>query len=186
MKFIVWTIDLKSDLAELVMLISTFTVAMLDNLIHQLCEYIFKNFDRRSGTTTDSEQQLVSNNPSVPSSIERDGKRQKPVIWKITKIIIGLLLHSVLTGMSIGMRDSKDEIIAGLLAIIPHKLTVLIVLSTMTLEINRISRFIHIMMFSIAMPIGFLLSIGRFQMDFKRIFILYELFIVPLSSSSKF
>ena len=119
--------------------------------------------------TTDSEQHLVSNsiNPSLSSSLESqevgNQPQNKPIIGKITKIIIGLLLHSILTGMSIGMRDTKDEMLAGLLAIIPHKLTVLIVLSTMTLEINRISRFVHIFLFSIAMPIGFLLSIGSFQ-----------------------
>ena len=119
--------------------------------------------------TTDSEQHLVSNsiNPSLSSSLEsqeaENQPQNKPIIGKITKIIIGLLLHSILTGMSIGMRDTEDEILAGLLAIIPHKLTVLIVLSTMTLEINRISRFVHILLFSIAMPIGFLLSIGLFQ-----------------------
>ena len=119
--------------------------------------------------TTDSEQHLVSNsiNPSLASSLEsQEGgnpPQNKPIIGKITKIIIGLLLHSILTGMSIGMRDTEDEILAGLLAIIPHKLTVLIVLSTMTLEINRVSRFVHILLFSIAMPIGFLLSIGSFQ-----------------------
>ena len=114
--------------------------------------------------TTESEEQLVQR--SLASSLEAQGGNQdqtKPIIGKITKIIIGLLLHSILTGMSIGMRDTEDEILAGLLAIIPHKLTVLIVLSTMTLEINRISRFVHILLFSIAMPIGFLLSIGPFQ-----------------------
>ena len=119
--------------------------------------------------TTDSEEQLVKDSPTpslVSSSLESQeggNRKNKPIIGKITKIIIGLLLHSILTGMSIGMRDTEDEILAGLLAIIPHKLTVLIVLSTMTLEINRISRFVHILLFSIAMPIGFLLSIGLFQ-----------------------
>jgi len=149
------------------MLASTFFVAMVDNWIHQLCEFIFKR--TKPQMTTDSEQHLVSNsiNPSLASSLEsQEGgnpPQNKPIIGKITKIIIGLLLHSILTGMSIGMRDTEDEILAGLLAIIPHKLTVLIVLSTMTLEINRISRFVHILLFSIAMPIGFLLSIGSFQ-----------------------
>ena len=148
------------------MLTSTFLVAIFDNLIQHLCEFTFKR--RRPQTTTDSEEQLVNNsvNPSLASSLETQegGNRQnKPIIGKITKIIIGLLLHSILTGMSIGMRDTEDEILAGLLALIPHKLTVLIVLSTMTLEINRISRFIHILLFSIALPIGFLLSIGQFQ-----------------------
>ena len=145
------------------MLASTFFVAILDNWIHQFCEFIFKR--TKPQMTTDSEEQLV--NPSLASSSlesqEVRNRKNKPIIGKITKIIIGLLLHSILTGMSIGMRDSEDEIMAGLLAIIPHKLTVLIVLSTMTLEINRISRFIHILLFSIAMPIGFLLSIGSFQ-----------------------
>ena len=148
------------------MLASTFFVAMLDNWIHQFCEFIFKR--TKPQMTTDSEQHLVSNsvNPSLASSLESQeggNRKNKPIIGKITKIIIGLLLHSILTGMSIGMRDTEDEILAGLLAIIPHKMTVLIVLSTMTLEINRISRFVHILLFSIAMPIGFLLSIGSFQ-----------------------
>ena len=144
------------------MLTSTFLVAMIDNWIHQLCEFIFKR--RRPQSTTESEEQLVQR--SLASSLESKGGNQaqnKPIMGKITKIVIGLLLHSILTGMSIGMRDTEDEILAGLLAIIPHKLTVLIVLSTMTLEINRISRFVHILLFSIAMPIGFLLSIGSFQ-----------------------
>ena len=149
------------------MLASTFFVAIVDNWIHQFCEFIFKR--TKPQMTTDSEQHLVSNsiNPSLSSSLESqevgNQPQNKPIIGKITKIIIGLLLHSILTGMSIGMRDTEDEILAGLLAIIPHKLTVLIVLSTMTLEINRISRFVHILLFSIAMPIGFLLSIGSFQ-----------------------
>ena len=44
--------------------------------------------------------------------------------------------------MSIGMVDSKDQLIAGLIALIPHKVAVLILLSTMTLEINQMSRLI--------------------------------------------
>ena len=41
--------------------------------------------------------------------------------------------------MSIGMRDSNEHMIAGIIGIIPHKVAVLIILSTLTLEINRIS-----------------------------------------------
>ena len=61
--------------------------------------------------------------------------------------------------MSIGMVDSKDQLIAGLIALIPHKVAVLILLSTMTLEINQMSRFIHITVFSMALPSGIMLSL---------------------------
>ena len=64
-----------------------------------------------------------------------------------------------MTGMSIGMVDSKDQLIAGLIALIPHKVAVLILLSTMTLEINQMSRFIHITVFSLALPSGIMLSL---------------------------
>ena len=62
--------------------------------------------------------------------------------------------------MSIGMRDSNEHMIAGIIGIIPHKVAVLIILSTLTLEINRISRFVHITIFSAALPVGILISIG--------------------------
>ena len=68
-------------------------------------------------------------------------------------------MNSVLTGMSIGMVDSKDQLIAGLIALVPHKVAVLILLSTMTLEINQMSRFIHITVFSMALPSGIMLSL---------------------------
>merc|ERR1719495_2352700 len=58
------------------------------------------------------------------------------------------------------MRDSNEHMIAGIIGIIPHKVAVLIILSTLTLEINRISRFVHITMFSAALPVGILISIG--------------------------
>ena len=115
--------------------------------------------------------------------VDRFRKPWKPIIGKITKIIAGLSLHSgkcllsfyfnyflmiksmiihhlVLTGMSIGMRDSNEHMIAGIIGIIPHKVAVLIILSTLTLEINRISRFVHITIFSAALPVGILISIG--------------------------
>ena len=57
------------------------------------------------------------------------------------------------------MVDSKDQLIAGLIALIPHKVAVLILLSTMTLEINQMSRFIHITVFSMALPSGIMLSL---------------------------
>ena len=59
------------------------------------------------------------------------------------------------------MRDTNEHMIAGIMGIIPHKVAVLIILSTLTLEINRISRFIHITIFSAALPVGILISIGR-------------------------
>ena len=71
-----------------------------------------------------------------------------------------IIHHLVLTGMSIGMRDSNEHMIAGIIGIIPHKVAVLIILSTLTLEINRISRFVHITIFSAALPVGILISIG--------------------------
>ena len=58
------------------------------------------------------------------------------------------------------MRDSNEHMIAGIIGIIPHKVAVLIILSTLTLEINRISRFVHITIFSAALPVGILISIG--------------------------
>ena len=62
--------------------------------------------------------------------------------------------------MSIGMRDTNEHMIAGIIGIIPHKVAVLIILSTLTLEINRISRFVHVTIFSAALPVGILISIG--------------------------
>ena len=59
------------------------------------------------------------------------------------------------------MRDTNEHMIAGIMGIIPHKVAVLIILSTLTLEINRISRFVHITIFSAALPVGILISIGR-------------------------
>ena len=134
--------------------------------------------------------QLPLNSPTFPTTFsnwakikDRFRKPWKPIIGKITKIIAGLSLHSgkcllssysnyflmikpmiihhlVLTGMSIGMRDSNEHMIAGIIGIIPHKVAVLIILSTLTLEINRSSRFVHITIFSAALPVGILISIG--------------------------
>jgi hypothetical protein len=83
----------------------------------------------------------------------------KPRCGTVTKVIVGLSLHSVLTGLSIGLLGN-DSLIPGVLALIPHKVAVLLLLSTMGLEINARSRFVHFMIFSAALPAGILISMG--------------------------
>jgi len=164
------------------MLISTFIVAILDVFIQRCFQFTCDQFDCHrdcptkpkiriesgsstssrdsSSVQTDSETQFLKNETSENEFLPQRRTVTKPIIGKITKIIAGLSLHSVLTGMSIGMRDSNEHMIAGIIGIIPHKVAVLIILSTLTLEINRISRFVHITIFSAALPVGILISIG--------------------------
>jgi hypothetical protein len=168
-------------LAELGMLISTFIVAILDVFIQRCFQFTCDQFDCHRDCPTKPKIRIESGSSTSSrdsSSVQTDSETQflketsdneflpqrrpvtKPIIGKITKIIAGLSLHSVLTGMSIGMRDSNEHMIAGIIGIIPHKVAVLIILSTLTLEINRISRFVHITIFSAALPVGILISIG--------------------------
>lgn len=169
-------------LAELGMLVSTFIVAILDVFIQRCFQFTCDQFDCHrdcptkpkiriesgsssssrdsSSVQTDSETQFLKEERSENEFLPQRRTVSKPIIGKITKIIAGLSLHSVLTGMSIGMRDSNEHMIAGIIGIIPHKVAVLIILSTLTLEINRISRFVHITIFSAALPVGILISIG--------------------------
>jgi len=152
-------------LAELGMITATFIVAILDALI-QRCFQIDDQFHghskpekrKRKDSAIIEEDGPSDREEFLPGQAKTDFNR-KPKIGKITKIIAGLSLHSVLTGMSIGMVDTKDQLIAGLIALIPHKVAVLILLSTMTLEINQMSRFLHITTFSMALPSGIMLSL---------------------------
>ena len=60
----------------------------------------------------------------------------------------------VLTGISVGMVSSKADLMAGIIALLPHKIAVLLLLSTMLLEIKSYSRLLHIIAFSSALPLG--------------------------------
>ena len=69
------------------MLASTFFVAMLDNWIHQLCEFIFKR--TKPQMTTDSEEQLV--NPSLASSSleSQEVRNRKNIESDVKKCYVG-------------------------------------------------------------------------------------------------
>lgn len=153
-------------LAELLMVISAFLVSILDTLI-QRC---FNNSSSTRSETSDfdmdndreendSEEGAVlirgSEKPTKRSSVTDRRKRNG---GKVTKIIIGLFLHSILTGISVGMVSSKADLMAGIIALLPHKIAVLLLLSTMLLEIKSYSRLLHIIAFSSALPLGIIIS----------------------------
>ena len=52
------------------------------------------------------------------------------------------------------MVSSKADLMAGIIALLPHKIAVLLLLSTMLLEIKSYSRLLHIIAFSSALPLG--------------------------------
>ena len=52
------------------------------------------------------------------------------------------------------MVSSQDALIAGVIALAPHKIAVILLLSTMLLDIKPASRFLHIILFSSALPLG--------------------------------
>ena len=60
----------------------------------------------------------------------------------------------MLTGLSIGMVSTQADLLAAIFAILPHKIAVLLLLSSMLLEIKPYSRFFHILLFSLALPTG--------------------------------
>ena len=52
------------------------------------------------------------------------------------------------------MVSSKADLMAGIIALLPHKIAVLLLLSTMLLEVKSYSRLLHIIAFSSALPLG--------------------------------
>ena len=64
----------------------------------------------------------------------------------------------MLTGISIGMVKSSDDMVTGIVALLPHKTAVLLLLSSMLIKVDRIKRICHICVFSSALPLGILLA----------------------------
>lgn len=71
---------------------------------------------------------------------------------KATKLIIGLSIHSCLTGLTVGMMGAGLH--TGLIALIPHKAAVLFLLSSMLIDVKKGPRTALIITFSIALPLG--------------------------------
>ena len=61
-----------------------------------------------------------------------------------------------MTGISIGMVSSSDDLITGIVALLPHKTAVLLLLSSMLIKVDRVKRTIYILIFSSALPLGIL------------------------------
>ena len=77
----------------------------------------------------------------------------------------------MLTGLSIGMVSTKADLLAVIFAILPHKIAVLLLLSSMLLEIKPYSRFFHILLFSLALPTGTFTSISKLCVNNEQIFL---------------
>jgi len=56
------------------------------------------------------------------------------------------------------MVASRDDLVTGVVALLPHKTAVLLLLSSMLIKVDRIKRIIQIVIFSSALPIGILLA----------------------------
>ena len=52
------------------------------------------------------------------------------------------------------MVSSRADLLAAITALLPHKIAVLLLLSSMLLEISTYSRLLHILLFSSALPTG--------------------------------
>ncbi|CAG5083873.1 Oidioi.mRNA.OKI2018_I69.PAR.g10488.t1.cds [Oikopleura dioica] len=71
---------------------------------------------------------------------------------KAMKLIIGLSIHSCLTGLTVGMMGEGLQ--TGLIALIPHKAAVLFLLSSMLIDVPKGPRTALIITFSAALPLG--------------------------------
>ena len=56
------------------------------------------------------------------------------------------------------MVSSSDDLITGIVALLPHKTAVLLLLSSMLIQVDRMKRVIYILVFSSALPLGILLA----------------------------
>ena len=54
------------------------------------------------------------------------------------------------------MVSSSDDLITGIVALLPHKTAVLLLLSSMLIKVDRVKRSIYILIFSSALPLGIL------------------------------
>ena len=63
-----------------------------------------------------------------------------------------------MTGISIGTVKDQSDLIAGIVALLPHKVAVLLLLSTMLIKVNKGKRLVLIAIFSSALPLGILLA----------------------------
>jgi len=164
-------IDLDSEypLAEVLMILATFIVAILDDLIQQCCvghshsHSSKKRLESRAELLGEQinedfyeESQESSEVTSIQFVLPEDEEARKKHNSKVAKLIIGLSLHSCLTGISIGMVSSSDDLITGIVALLPHKTAVLLLLSSMLIKVDRVKRTIYILIFSSALPLGIL------------------------------
>jgi len=162
--------------AELLMILAAFAIAIVDTLL-QGCVTTTSELDLSyeeklsfrsaehltpNGSANGSEEsdELIQASVKHGNNLVKRNEKpsQKRRTGKVTKIIIGLSLHSVLTGLSIGMLSTQADLLAAIFAILPHKIAVLLLLSSMLLEIKAYSRFFHILLFSLALPTGLLVS----------------------------
>jgi len=180
-------IDLESEypLAEVLMIAATFLVAIVDNVIQQcFIGHAHSHSTKKSRLESraqllgdpnldDEESQMSSEISSIRFAVPE--VEEASANSKVTKLIIGLSLHSCLTGISIGMVSSREDLVTGVMALLPHKTAVLLLLSSMLVKVDRMKRCVHVAIFSSALPLGILIAgIVSQQTDDKWVMVTLE------------
>lgn len=143
-----------------------FFVAIIDDITQKIVSCFIKANSRRSScrnllSESNENEEALSDSSACCSNEQVEFRSvrfqveepdENAPTRKATKLIIGLSIHSCLTGLTVGMMGAKLH--TGLIALIPHKAAVLILLSSMLIDVKRGPRAALIIVFSIALPLG--------------------------------
>ena len=73
------------------------------------------------------------------------------------------------------MVSSREDLVTGVMALLPHKTAVLLLLSSMLVKVDRVKRCVHVAIFSSALPLGILIAgIVSQQTDDKWVMVTLE------------